>query len=303
MKKFKLKIPLRLVKLVPRDHFALIVYSLIIVCVVGSLGYSFYRSGVLTSQGDTTFKARHYTEAARYYQEAANLNPFDSSARSKVLLCNKLEQSQNSYKQALSELGRKQYAQAKADFDKVVADSPLYGDAKQQALQVSIVIQSLAVSNQHYQLGLKDLAAQQWAAAANELSHTIKLDPQYADAQSKIVFANLHLGVPRIVSATMTKTIGSQGEATSPTATFSPSQSPFFLDMQVGAILKSTKLEYTRYYGSAYVDSGVAYASTDYPRYFSFSWQKSSYVYPKGDYHIKLYLNGYYQTTVDYKVQ
>ena len=265
--------------------------------------YSSFQASTLSVKADASFKAKNYSDAAKYYRASANFNLFDKSDYKKAILCDKLLTSQLYYSRGLKEIGKSKFAVAAQDFRKVTPESPLYADAKQQALQADIIVQSLGVSSQHYTQGLSALAASQWANAANEFSQVIKLDAHYTDALAKIAEANRHLGVPRIIAATMTKTVGPQNEPIAPATVFSATDKALFLSLQLGAVLKSTKIEYTRYYGNVYVNSGTAYASTDYPQYFSFSWQKSSYTYPKGDYSVKIYLNGYYQTTVNYTVQ
>lgn len=280
---------------------ALLIAALVMVGL--SQGWGFYRSVQLTALGDKSLAGKQYVAALHDYDLAIVSSPYNRRAKQQMQVAQELYASQISYELGKGYLARHLFQRAITEFNRVVPASPYYQDAKQKSLQAGIVLQALAVSAAHYQQGVQDYNAGQWQLAVSELGQVIQLDSNYNDAQAKLDFANRHLGQPRILDVTMSKSVGSQSQATAPVTTFGPGDSSIYCVMSLAGVLKVTALQFTRYFNGAYIDSGVVNPPVDYPPYFYFYWHKYAGQYPAGTYQIKIYINGYYQRTISYVVQ
>lgn len=130
-----------------------------------------------------------------------------------------------------------------------------------------------------------------------------RLTPLAPQVQAPPVATPLSNG-PAIVKAVVSRSIDAKGNATGETTTFnSKTDKIVYAVLTLQNVKKTTKLSYTRYLNSKYVDSKVAEPSKGGITTFHFSFEKGIGDYPKGNYTLNLYLDGKKVTTINYVFQ
>lgn len=108
-------------------------------------------------------------------------------------------------------------------------------------------------------------------------------------------------GAATIVKAVASRSIDTKGNATEETAIFNAKTDKIvYIVLTLKNVTTKTKLSYTRYLNGKYVDSKVAQPSKDGVTTFYFTFEKGIGYYPKGNYNVKLYVDGHRTTEVTY---
>ena len=99
-------------------------------------------------------------------------------------------------------------------------------------------------------------------------------------------------------------TVDSSGAAVSPQNVFSATDSNIGVVIPLTGVKTGSRVSYTRYLNGKFVDNGGVSIAKDNANYVRFIFTtKANQTHPLGDYVVKAYVNGAYQTSGSYTVQ
>ncbi len=124
---------------------------------------------------------------------------------------------------------------------------------------------------------------------------TMQLKPTLARSKAPGIIAN-------VVAAT---SVDAQGNAVSPTATFSPTDKTVYLVLTLNSPKVGTKVEYIRYLNGKFLDSSTTKLLKPNLTNISFVWnlKKSGATHLVGNYRVKVYTNGIFEKEITYLVK
>lgn len=94
------------------------------------------------------------------------------------------------------------------------------------------------------------------------------------------------------------------GAAINPTTTFTANTPKISTVISLIDVKKDERVSYTRYLNDKYVDNGGLSVTKDNAAYAGFDFTlKTGKTHPVGDYTVKIYVNGDYQTSAKYSVK
>jgi len=100
------------------------------------------------------------------------------------------------------------------------------------------------------------------------------------------------------------KTVDTTGKAISPTSVLSATDTRVNVVSTLNDVVKGTKIEYTRYLDNKFVDNGSLTINKDGAKYANFTFtSNATKQFKSGDYKVKIYANGKYQTSGNYTIQ
>ncbi len=98
--------------------------------------------------------------------------------------------------------------------------------------------------------------------------------------------------------------VDSTGKPVAPSSVLGASDSQLHVVSSLNNVVKGTRIEYTRYLDGHFVDNGSLAVLKDGAKYADFSFTANSgSSFKPGNYKVKVYANGKYQTTGNYIIQ
>ncbi len=304
--------------------FVSIAFGIIVVLfILGDYLFSYF----IISNAQDDIKKSNFYSANTMYKLALKYSIFNRSIASNGLAYSTGQiNSINDFNNGVSEYNKNNYVLAQTQFSSVQSTSSLYTSSQNYLLKITVLLGDISKSVTAYNSGLSCYNSKNYSCALSDLANVIPADSNYKSAQTMLntikamvtptptasqnnnssytVSSSSGSVYPNIVSVSMTNSLTASGAPANSMSTFPSNTSGIYAALHVTNVTSSTAISYVRYYNNYYIDARAAVPPSSISNgYFDFSWVKpTGSNYPSGNYELKLFINGYYYTSIYYTI-